>query len=349
MSVISIIVAILIFGFIIFFHELGHFLVARKCGIRVNEFSLGLGPTLFGFTRGETKYSIKLLPFGGACSMEGEDEDSDDERAFNKKPLWQRALVVFAGPGFNFILAFIVAVIILGAAGVDKPILVGVTEGLPAEEAGIEAGDKIVRLGNYDVNFFREITIYTRIHEGEPIDVTYERDGQRYVTTILPEYDEDAGRYLLGVEGSGGRERVGPIETIGYAFCEVRYQIYSTIKSLGMLLTGRLSVNELSGPVGIVKVIGQTYEQSLADGVFYVVMNMLNFAVLLSANLGIMNLLPIPALDGGRLLVFLVEAIRRKKLPVKVEGAIHMVGFFILIALMIFVFFNDIRKLIMGG
>ena len=197
----SIILAIIIFSFIIIFHELGHFLVAKKCDVKVNEFCLGLGPTLLHFTKGETTYSLKLLPFGGACMMEGEDEDSQDDRAFNHKPLWQRAAIVAAGPFFNFILAYVLSVILIGTIGYDVPKLAGVMEGSSAEEEGLAAGDTILALDGYRVHFYQEISVYSFFHPGKTMDVTYERDGKEYSVQVTPQYNEEAGRYLLGLQG----------------------------------------------------------------------------------------------------------------------------------------------------
>lgn len=341
----SIILAIIIFSVIIIFHELGHFLVAKKCDVKVNEFCLGLGPTLLHFTKGETTYSLKLLPFGGACMMEGEDEESTDGRAFNNKPLLQRMAIVAAGPLFNFIMAYVLSVILIGAIGYDVPTLAGVMEGSPAEEQGIEAGDTIVALNHYRVHFYQEISIYTFFHPGEEVKVTYLRDGEEYTAMLTPEYNEEAGRYLFGFQGDYTRIRGNIPQTLAYGFYEMKYQIYSTFESLKMLVTGRLSVNDMSGPVGIVKTIGDVYDESADSGAFYIAMNMINIAILLSANLGVMNLLPIPALDGGRLLFFIVEGIRGKKLNEEIEGRIHFIGFALLMALMVVVMFNDIYKL----
>lgn len=341
----SIILAIIIFSVIIIFHELGHFLVAKKCDVKVNEFCLGLGPTLLHFTKGETTYSLKLLPFGGACMMEGEDEESTDGRAFNNKPLLHRMAIVAAGPLFNFIMAYVLSVILIGAIGYDVPTLAGVMEGSPAEEQGIEAGDTIVALNHYRVHFYQEISIYTFFHPGEEVKVTYLRDGEEYTTMLTPEYNEEAGRYLFGFQGDYTRIRGNIPQTLAYGFYEMKYQIYSTFESLKMLVTGRLSVNDMSGPVGIVKTIGDVYDESADSGAFYIAMNMINIAILLSANLGVMNLLPIPALDGGRLLFFIVEGIRGKKLNEEIEGRIHFIGFALLMALMVVVMFNDIYKL----
>lgn len=341
----KIVIAIIIFSLIILFHELGHFLFAKKCGVKVNEFCLGLGPTLWSFQKGETVYSLKLLPFGGACMMEGEDEESNDHRAFNNKSVWQRVQIVAAGPIFNFILAYVLAVIFIGCAGYDVPRLSGVIDGYSAQEQGIKAGDTIVALDSYRIHFYQEVSVYSFFHPGEKILVTYERDGKEYQTTVTPKYDEDSGRYLLGFQGNYTRERGNIIETLCYGVYEMKYQIHTTFQSLKMLFTGKLSVNDMAGPVGIVKTIGDTYDEAAQSGVFYIAMNMLNIAILLSANLGVMNLLPIPALDGGRLLFLFVEAVRRKKMDEEIEGRIHMAGFCLLMLLMVVVMFNDIRKL----
>lgn len=342
----KIVIAILIFSIIIIFHELGHFLLAKANGIRVNEFSLGLGPTIIGFTKGETKYSLKLLPFGGACMMEGEDEDSGDERAFNKKSVWVRISVVAAGPVFNFIMAFVGAFILLCNLGYDLPILTGVLEGYPAETAGMQAGDTIVKIDHTRIHFFRDISAYTQFHPGETVTVTYERDGARYKTELTPQYDEEYGYYMYGFQVSGERAKGNVLETLKYSAYEVRYWINATLNSLKMLVAGQVSVNDMSGPVGIVDMIGEGYEQSISYGFFTTFLQMLYITIFLSANLGVMNLLPLPALDGGRLLFMLIEVVRGKRVDPEKEGMVHFAGMMLLFAFMIFVMFNDVRKLI---
>ena len=217
----KIIIALLIFSIIILFHELGHFLLAKANGIRVNEFSLGLGPTLFGIQKGETKYSIKLLPFGGACMMEGEDSESQDNKAFNNKSVWARISVVAAGPIFNFIMAFIFSFILVCCTGYDLPVLSDVSEGYAAEEAGLQAGDTIVKMGNKHIHFYREVSAYSMYHAGEPVKVTYERDGERYTTELTPKYDETTGRYLYGFIGMAAREK-----TTNNVFTLAKYSAY---------------------------------------------------------------------------------------------------------------------------
>ncbi|MEG0805210.1 MAG: RIP metalloprotease RseP [Lachnospiraceae bacterium] len=343
----NIVFAILIFSLIIIFHELGHFLLAKANGIRVNEFSLGLGPTIVGFTKGETKYCINLLPFGGACMMEGEDDESDDNRSFSKKSVWARISVVVAGPVFNFIMAFILAVIVLGMAGYDEPVISGVIPGFSAEKAGMQEGDRIIKFDHKKIHFYREISFYAYFHTKEDVSVLYERDGKEHKTTLVPVYSEKDGRYLLGLVGNSQRTRGNVFQTLKYSVYEVKYWISTTLESLKMLVTGKVGFNDLSGPVGIVQSIGDTYNESKSSGAYYVFLNMANICILLSANLGVMNLLPIPALDGGRLVFLVIEAIRKKRFNPEKEGMIHYVGLILLLLLMVVIFFNDIRKIFM--
>ena len=344
----GIILAIVVFGLIVFVHELGHFLLAKANKIRVDEFSIGMGPRICSFVKGETRYSLKILPIGGSCMMGEDDAEDVGEGSFNSKSVWARMSVIVAGAVFNFILALIFAIIVVGFTGYDEPVISGVVEGFPAEEAQMQAGDRIVKMNNKRIHLWREVTYYNMFHQGETVELVYERDGERYTTTLTPTYSEEDGRYLYGFISTLAREKVGVFEVVKYSFHEVGYWISSTIDSLKMLITGGASMNDLSGPVGIVQSIGSTYEESVAnDGYYYAFLNMLNWAILLSANLGVMNLLPIPALDGGRLVFLIVEAIRRKPIDPNKEGIVHMIGILLLFALMFLVMANDIRKLFM--
>ncbi len=342
----KIIIALLIFSIIIIFHELGHFWLAKANGIRVNEFCLGLGPTIFGFTKGETKYSLKLLPFGGACMMEGEDDDSSDERAFNKKSVWARISVVAAGPIFNFIMAFVFAFILVCNTGYDIPEIVEVSEGYAAEEAGMKPGDVILEMNGKNIHFYREVSSYALFHEGESVEVTYERDGERYTTTLAPKYDEELGKYRYGFVG--GKVVQGNLfQNLKYSVYEVKYWIDTTVGSLKMLVTGGVTLNDVSGPVGLVDAIGDSYEESVSYGYYAAFLQMLYISILISANLGVMNLLPLPALDGGRLVFLIIEGIRGKRIDPDKEGMVHFVGLMLLMGLMVVVMFNDIRKIIL--
>lgn len=342
----KIILAIIIFSLIIIVHELGHFLLAKKNGICVEEFSIGIGPTIFGIQRGETKYSVKCLPFGGCCVMLGEDGDSNDPRAFGSKSALARFSVIFAGPFFNFLLAFVLALFVVGIGGADPAVVGKVEPTSAAYEAGIREGDRILRLDGSRIYNFREISLYNLVHTDTPkVDVTYERDGQKETVTV--DRHRQNGAYLLGISMTGDKEEiaVGPLGILKYGLLEVRYQIKSTFVSLKYLFSGKASVNDLSGPVGIVNMIGDTYEESISYGVMAATISLLGFAILLSANLGVMNLLPFPALDGGRLVFIILEMIRRKKIPPEKEGMIHFAGLVVLLAFMVFIMANDIRNI----
>lgn len=423
------IIALLVFSVIILFHELGHFLLAKRNNIAVTEFSLGMGPRLLSTEKGGTRYSLKLFPIGGSCMMVGEDDDNTTEGSFNNASVWARISVVAAGPIFNFILAFVFAMIITSVVGYDPAKVLQVTEGSPAAEAGLQEGDVITEFQGRHISIGRDLDSYMNLHglQDEEISLTYKRDGKKYDITYTADSEK---RYMLGfyymtegepqitqvmigssmaeagvmpgdiireingvavadakelqeylsghpLDGSEvtlGMERDGKVETIvatpqmtktvdsgfvyniyrektnflgvmKYSAVEVRYWISSTIESLMMFVKGQFSVNDLSGPVGIIDVIGDSYEEAKEEGAVMVWMQMLYWAILLSANLGVMNLLPIPALDGGRLVFLLIEAVRKKRLNPNVEGMIHFAGFMLLMLLMVFVMFNDFRRL----
>ena len=340
----GIVLAILVFSLIVFIHELGHFLLAKANKIRVDEFSIGMGPRLFSFVKGETRYSLKLLPLGGSCMMGEDDVDDIGEGSFNSKSVWARMSVIVAGPLFNFILALLFSIIVVGYVGYDEPVITGVIEGYAAEEAGMQAGDRIVRMNNKKINIWREVTYYNMFHQGEDVDVVYERDGKKYEVTLTPKQNEE-GQYLLGVTSSNKYTKPNVFTAIEYGVYEVKFWICSTLESLKMLVTGEVGVDQLSGPVGIVDVVDDTYQQSKAYGAIVVLMQMLNIGILLSANLGVMNLLPLPALDGGRLVFLIIEAIRGKRVAPEKEGWVHAIGLILLLILMAFIMFNDIRKL----
>lgn len=337
----SIILALLIFSLIVIVHELGHFLLAKHNKITVIEFSVGMGPRLLSHVWGETRYSLKLLPLGGSCMMAGEDEESDEEGAFGTKSVWARIAVVAAGPLFNFLLAFVLSVIIVSNIGYDDTVI-DVTPGFPAAEAGMQDGDKIVRMGGSRTYVYREISLYNGIYQGRPAEVTFQRDGEEHTVLLTPVADE-SGYYRYGFEKINVRTKGNVIQTLGYSAAELRYWLKATLESLLMLVRGRVGLDDMSGPVGIVNAIGDTYKESRTDGWYYVTMNMIVMSILLSVNLGVMNLLPIPALDGGRLLFLFVEAIRGKAVPQDKESMVHFLGFVVLMGLMVVVLFNDLK------
>ena len=340
----GIILALVIFGFIVFFHELGHFLLAKWNKIEVTEFALGMGPILLSKERNGTTYCLKLLPFGGSCMM-GEDEaETDSPGSFHSKSVWARMAVIVAGAVFNFILAFILSVIIIGMVGYDKPQVKEVEDGYPAQEAGLKSGDIITKINGKRIRVFRELTYFNQLHQGEKLSLTYDRQGESHTILLKPILDDELGYSRFGI-ASVGYQKANLINAVKYGAFEVRFWIKTTFESLKMLITGQIGVGELSGPVGIVDAVDTTYQQSKTYGIKAVVVEMLNLAILISANLGVMNLLPLPALDGGRLVFLLIEAIRRKKIPPEKEGLVHTIGIALLMLLMVFVMFNDIRKI----
>lgn len=342
----SIVIALLVFSVIILFHEFGHFLLAKLNKITVVEFSLGMGPRLLSFEAGGTRYSWKLLPFGGSCMMLGEDGEEEEEGSFGSKSVWARMSVIAAGPIFNFLLAFIMALFIVGNLGYDVPVLLNVTEGMPAADAGLQAGDRIVKMNGKRIHLYREVQNYSMFHQGETVVFQYERDGELHEATVAPELMN--GSYKYGIGGNiNYRQKTNVLETLEYSAYEVYYWIDTTVSSLGLLFKGGVQLDDMSGPVGVVDAIGTTYQESRDEGAFYVWMNLLNIAILLSANLGVMNLLPIPALDGGRLVFLFLEVLRRgKRIDPEKEGMVHFVGLMLLMALMLVVMFNDFRNIL---
>lgn len=351
---VSLILFIVIFGVVVIAHEFGHFLIAKANGIHVVEFSVGMGPNIISRKKGGTKYSLKLFPIGGACMFEGEDgvADKDEESGEAKEPgpgsflkakVWARIATVVAGPLFNLLLAFIIAIIMVNMSVTRDPIASQVVEGGGAQAAGLQAGDRIISINGEKICLYQEISMYMQLfYRGGDLEVVYERNGERYTTTLTPQYDEEYGYYLLGISNADIKEPRG-IESFKYAWYEMRYSVKMTYTSLGMLFTGRVSRKDVAGPVGIaVNVVGATYEASKEYGWQSVLLNMLNITLMLSVNLGILNLLPVPALDGGRLVFLLLEVIRGKPVPPEKEGIVHFIGLVFFMILMVFIFFNDL-------
>ena len=351
---VTLIVFILVFSIVVIAHELGHFLIAKLNGIKVLEFAIGMGPALVQFTKGETKYVLRILPLGGACLFEGEDgvyssqedgkEKKKTEGSFAEANVWARIATVFAGPFFNIILAFLLSLIVVGFSGAMIPTINGLMDGYPAKEAGLEVGDVITRMDGDRVYLQSEVTVISSMSRGKTIEVEFLRNGEKHTTMVTPMFSEEDNRYYMGFTIGEYIECKG-LKLIQYSFYEVRYWLNATIDSLLMLVQGQLTKDDLSGPVGIAVTIDETIEQTKPYGLSATILTMINFAVLLSVNLGVMNLLPIPALDGGRLLFLLVEVVRGKPIPPEKEGIVHFVGFVALMILMVFVMYNDIMRI----
>lgn len=426
----SILIAVIILGVVIIIHELGHFLLAKMNGIVVEEFSVGLGPRLLSTVKGGTRYSLKMIPFGGSCMMRGEDDEDNTDGSFNSKSVLRRISVIAAGPIFNFILAFVGAMIIISIMGYDPPEVMEVAQDSPEAQAGLQAGDIITEFDGKNIYLGRDLYTYLTLDglKDKDIKISFKRDGKEQTITYhpatQPRYmlgfsynptEEQAviqsltlggvlekaglktGDYIYAIDGneisSGtalaqyfkdhplgeesvkvtylrdgleydvevtpesvdyveqgfnynlGREKTTPLGVIKYSALEVRYWINTTLDGFRLLVTGKLGLDSLSGPVGVVNVIGDAYEESKSEGALITWMTMINMLILISANLGVANLLPLPALDGGRLVFLIIEGLRGKPVNREAEGMIHFVGLLLLIALLLFVTFKDVRSL----
>lgn len=346
-----IIVAILVFGIIIIIHELGHFTVAKLCGIKVNEFAIGMGPKIVSWGKNETKYSLRALPIGGYVAMEGEDDDSSDPRAFRHRKVWQRLLVVLAGAFMNLVLGFVILVIITATSDaiVSTTVAQFYEEDATSHLTGLEVGDKIVSVNGMKVYTDTDISYQVQIDEDMSFEMTVIRDGEK-VTLPDVRFDsvvnEDGSRSLV-IDFIVVGEKVTPLSTLSYSarkFVSVARTIWL---SLADLLRGRYSVNDLLGPVGIISIIGDvvgTTEQGIAFG--EMLANLGSLMVFITINVGIFNLLPIPALDGARAVFLIIEGIRRKPVKPEHEGMVHLIGMAALLLLIVVVTVSDVIKLL---
>jgi len=327
--------AIVVFLILIFVHEFGHFIAAKSVGITVHEFALGMGPAIFKKQYKGTEYSIRILPIGGYCKMEGEDETSDDAGAFSNKSAIARVFVLVSGAFMNLLLGFIVFVAIMFMSQqISVPVIDTVVPDSGAQIAGLQSGDRITRINNAKINGQNDVTFaLSRYKEGE-ITVGYLRDGVNKTVALTPKLSE-AGTYIIGFKPQTETLTFGT--RIQNAYYQTEFMGKVILFSLGDLVTGKLSIKQMAGPVGIVTEIGSAAKQGPLD--------LLYLVALITINLGIFNLLPIPALDGGRVFFILVELIRRKKIPAEKEGIVHLVGFALLILLMIFTTSNDIGRI----
>lgn len=340
----SIVIAILIFGLIVLIHEGGHFFFAKVNGIAVEEFAIGMGPKIIGKEVKGTLFSVRALPFGGFCKVLGEDEEVNEEGSYSSKSVWAKMQLVFGGPLFNILLALIFAYIYISLSTVGETTVSTVIDNSPAQEAGLMPGDKIIEIDGKHIISYNEIQIYINERKGKAINLVYERDGNDYPVILTPKYVEDDGIYEIGI-GTKRFKTTGFIETAKYSLIEIAFWIKMVFYGLYMIFTGGVSANDIAGPVGIVSAVSEGYKESAKIGFESIIRTISFFITLLSSNLAMMNLLPIPALDGGRLMFLIVEAIRRKPLDQEKEGMIHFVGYVILMLLMVVILFNDIRKL----
>ncbi|WP_242846291.1 M50 family metallopeptidase [Anaeromassilibacillus senegalensis] len=350
LQVLLVIIAVLLFGFIVFIHEFGHFITAKLSGIRVNEFAIGMGPTLFHFQKGETKYALRLLPIGGFCAMEGEDEDSSEEGAFGSKPVWKRILVVVMGAVMNIVLGLVLMMILLGQQPAFNSTTIGkFQDGAATQAAGLQIGDTFTSVDGYKVNTDRDLSFALATANPDSVDVEVLRDGQTITFQDVKFNTKDNnGKPMLMLDFY-----VEPIQkNVGTLLVKSWQDTVSTVRmvwySLAGLLSGQFGLNDMAGPVGAASAIGEVASQGLAQSFGTAINNILYMMMIITVNLGVVNLLPFPALDGGRLVFLVVEAVRRKPINPKYEGWVNAAGFVLLMCLMVVITFSDILRLVTG-
>lgn len=380
------IVTVIMFLVMISLHEFGHFITAKLMDFKILEYAIGFGPAIWKSKKSEIQYSLRVVPFGGYCKFEGEDEDSLDKRAFSNQAVWKRIIVVAAGGVFNVILGFILFLVIISQT---SPMVTNrvdsVVKNSYISDAGLMSGDEIIRINGKKVNFYNDITLYTQeFTENTECDLVIKRDGEKKTLSFKPTKSASEYKYTdSGVEITGfingiktdtdfyeydedivkDEEKVGTEERVerliigfvpvkeevtifniwGEAWNQTRFVVKLVYNSLWQMITGKVGVDKMSGPVGIVKEVNTAVNSGSSSWLY-----VLNLTALLTINLGVFNLLPVPALDGGRLFFMLIELITRKKIPPEKEGLVHSIGFMLLIALIIFISYNDIMKLITG-
>ncbi len=341
------IIGILLFELIIFLHELGHFLTAKKCGVKVNEFALGMGPKLIKFRKGETLYSLRLFPIGGFCSMEGEDGESDDSRAFSKKKVWQRMIIVVAGAVMNILLGFVLMMITLIPTHLFATNTIVKFADVNESSKYLKAGDEIKSINGYDIYTSMDYNFALATSKSNDFKITVKR-GSETIT-----YDHIQ---FPTTKNSDGKEVIHPdIIRLGVEnnFVTLMQQTFlqtcSTVRmvwaSLIGLITGQFGFNEMAGPIGMTSAVTQATAAGLKSSFWDGLSNLIFIMMVITVNLGVVNLLPLPALDGGRLVFLIVEAIRRKPVKPEHEGWVHLIGMIALLLFMVIISINDVIRL----
>ena len=349
-----ILAAILVFGVLIAVHELGHFMAAKACGVRVNEFSIGMGPALWKKQKGETQYSLRLFPVGGFCAMEGEEEDSDDPTALNNQGFWAKLLIFAAGAAMNFIAGLLIILVLYAdAQAFYVPVVSGFADGCPLESAdGLQEGDRLLRIDGEKVYVYSDISLLMGLNKTGAFDLQIERNGEvitlRDFTMERREYTDQNGKAYTGYGLYFGAEEATLGRKLSYSWNNAMDFVRLVRLSLQMLVTGQAGVKDLSGPVGIVSTMTQVGEQAATTRA--AVENIAYLAALIAVNLAVMNLLPLPALDGGKIFFLVINAVImqlfKKQIPAKYENYIHFAGLILLLALMAVITFSDVWKLI---
>ena len=351
---IYILAAILMFGFLIAVHELGHFLAARLCGVRVNEFSIGMGPAIWKKQKGETLYAWRAFPVGGYCAMEGEEEDSDDPAALNNQGFWQKLLIYAAGAAMNFLAGLlIIFVLYAGMNGFyTTSTISGFAEGCPLEsENGLQVGDTLLSIDGEKIYIYNDVPMLLSQNKSGVFDLVVRRDGEKLRLTDFPmeraEYPSTDGSTYTGYGLYFGAEEATFGKKLGYSWNNALDFVRLVRMSLQMLLRGDAGMQDLSGPVGIVSTMTEVGEQSAT--VRDAVDNIAYLAALIAVNLAVMNLLPLPALDGGKIFFLVLNAlcmlVIHKQIPTKYENYIHFAGLVLLLGMMVVITFNDVWKL----
>ncbi len=346
-NVLLVIISILLFSLVIFIHELGHFMTAKLSGVRVNEFAIGMGPAIFKIKKKDTLYALRLFPVGGYCAMEGEDTESTSKDAFSQKSVFKRILIVASGAIMNIILAFVFMVVVtaqqpqFASTKISK-----FSENATTSQYGLKPGDTIKSIDGYNVSTFTDINFMLAVNKNFTSDIIVDRAGEEVkLSGVKFATREEKGKtvlvrdfYVFPIERNMGTVIIQSSKEMGS-------NIRITYATLIGMVTGKLSINEVSGPVGLVSVISTVASEGLKVNFLAALNNVIMVMMLLSVNLGIFNLLPIPALDGGRLVFLIIEAIKGSPVNPKYEGLIHTAGFAMLILLILFVTVNDIIKL----
>ncbi|MBE6671285.1 MAG: RIP metalloprotease RseP [Ruminococcaceae bacterium] len=337
----TVIIALILFGFLIFIHELGHYLAARLFKVGINEFAIGMGPKLITKKSDKTGivYSLRLLPIGGFVSMVGEDEDSTDVNALNNKPVWQRMIIVSAGAFMNVLVGILIVLVIVSTSSrLASNVVAEFNDGAVSQECGLMVGDEIIKVGKNRVHIGNEISNAIMFDGTAPIDITVIRDGKQVVLKdvsfgTISESGMTFGRMDFKVYG----ERISFFNIVKHTIFCSKSMVEVIWKSLVYLVTGKVGVEQMSGPIGVTSAIGEATKKGMH--------NLLYMCALLALNLGIFNMLPLPALDGGRFAFMLYELIFRKPVKREIEGYIHFAGLCLLLLLMVVVGYNDVLKL----
>ena len=344
-----IIIAILIFGILIAIHEFGHFMTAKLCGVRVLEFSIGMGPALLKKQGKETLYSLRLLPIGGYCAMEGEDSDSDDPRAFTNQNRLKKILILVAGAGMNFLLGLVLIIVVFSCASVQIPEITGFMDGCPYQgETALQQGDVFWKIDGHRIYTTSDVSVY--LNSGDAThDIVVKRDGKQVLLsdmTLETRQYEGEKNPLYGFQF--GKMAKGPVQTLQYAWYQSLYFVRTVWSSLAELISGTYGVKDLSGVVGIVGVMNDVGKES--GSIYNAFLNLAYLSAFIAINLAVMNLLPIPALDGGRIFFLLlfwpIEKLLGHKVDPKYEGYVNSAFLALLMVLMVYVMFNDVVRIV---